>query len=139
MNGLCEFETTPDGRTCFCRHCGFVHHGGPCANVHRRCVSPQAGKPQSTVQPCNNCGTPGMPGVLRTLWNFAKATARWAANGARTATAEQYEERQAICAACPRLAGGTRCSACGCYVSYKAARIERPGQSDCPEGRWPVA
>ncbi|MDQ6421789.1 DUF6171 family protein [Paenibacillus sp. LHD-117] len=44
-----------------------------------------------------------------------------------------YESRLALCRACPKLAGGTTCIVCGCYVrvaaKLKARSCPMPGNS----------
>lgn len=135
---LCQFAPTSKPHEYRCEVCGGTYRDKLDRPRNRPCRPEGAMTQAATPKPCGNCGEPGMPGALRTLWNFTKATARWAANGARAASKEQYEARKAICEGCPRLVGGTRCAECGCYVSWKAARIEKPMESDCPLGRWPA-
>lgn len=42
-------------------------------------------------------------------------------------------ERLAICASCPFLVKGKKCSKCGCFVRLKA----KFKSCHCPEGKWP--
>lgn len=46
--------------------------------------------------------------------------------------AENYIERQAVCAACPFLKNGKKCGKCGCYIKAKC-KIKL---AKCPIGKW---
>lgn len=76
------------------------------------------------------------PGLARKGVNFGRAVARHVADGRRKASSEIYEQRLAVCSACPscdleRMV--CRESACGCRLRIKASwNSER-----CPLGKWP--
>jgi len=68
--------------------------------------------------------------------NFSKAAVDWVASGFVNVTHEQYEERKAICLACPYwrgqdMMGYGACGKCGC----SGLKLFLPSQS-CPDGRW---
>lgn len=95
--------------------------------------------------PCGKSLRQRLKNVWNLGWNFAAATKEWAGKGFRTTTEEQYEERRAICSACPSglLTSSGQCGqgppfdeGCGCIVALKAA-IVAPGKGDCPKGHWP--
>ena len=76
--------------------------------------------------PCKNCGG-------SKIWDFAKSIAAFMADGCKTVTAEQYQERLAVCDGCENRVKA-RCAICGCFVAVKAK-----GRAwECPEGRWAI-
>ena len=141
----CEFEMAGEWATC--RHCGHRRKGA----AHRNCPA-KLGlpiPPPGLAQPGTPCGQPcgkpepALPGLLDLSANLARYAAEWLANGCRTADAEQYSARLAICETCPSgfyRPSDRRCAhpECGCYLLKKAAGLAAAGQSDCPAGHWPV-
>lgn len=80
-----------------------------------------------------------MPSLGRMAVNAAKSvvrTVKAAAMGQEIAASEKLTaERKAICMSCPKMViqdGAARCSACGCFLSYKTAL----SQEKCPQGKW---
>lgn len=81
------------------------------------------------------------PTILQQAWSYLDATKLWRANGAQKVSEEQYAERKSICEGCEHLetiASLKRCGLCKCFIAAKAARITKPGESDCPIALWPV-
>src|SRR5262249_7612148 len=87
------------------------------------------------------------PGLFRKLVNLAKATVRATATGFQRVSEETFQERLAICQACPFLkmkghpafGGEGVCGKCGCGVSNddKAILNKLVWASEyCPEGKW---
>jgi len=72
------------------------------------------------------------PSLMQQGWNVAQALAAFTADGFKTVTAEQYEQRLAICDTCDRRSG-TRCLQCGCGLALKA----RGRAFQCPLKKWP--
>jgi len=76
---------------------------------------------------------PKLPGVITLAANFAKAMANYVADGLTNVSAEEYEARTQICTLCEQRTND-RCSACGCFLSKKAAMRAM----ECPLGKWPT-
>lgn len=85
---------------------------------------------------------PQMPSVFVRGLNFTAALFRHAANGFRTRTPAEIEERLEICQACPYrvdINGVVNCTKCGCmcqgnndiFLNKLAWTSET-----CPDGRW---
>lgn len=73
------------------------------------------------------------PPLYVQAWNLASALAAFAADGFRTVTKEQYQQRLAICDTCPERRG-TQCLKCGCRLPWKAT-----GRAfQCPLDKWPT-
>jgi hypothetical protein len=91
---------------------------------------------------CSGCAQesttyePRLPSVPRQALNLAKALLEFAADGCKTVTREQYEERLRICDGCELLLRDQwRCThaSCGCFLRTKAnGRVWK-----CPLNRWP--
>lgn len=81
---------------------------------------------------------PPPPGTTRgMLTNFTAATARWVKAGFTRVSKMEFEERIAICRACPFWQENARfglgkCAKCGCTRLKHWMATET-----CPEGRWP--
>lgn len=74
-----------------------------------------------------------MPRLTQQIWNLAKSTAEFIADGCKTVSADEYGERLEICDRCDHRSGN-RCAKCGCYLALKAR-----GQAfQCPAGKWPA-
>lgn len=73
-----------------------------------------------------------MPPLSRQAWNLATSLASFVADGMRTVSKQQYQERLEICDACGRRRGN-RCLVCGCRLSLKA----RGRAFRCPVQKWP--
>lgn len=79
------------------------------------------------------------PSLIRKALNFGKAAAKHIANGSRLVTQQVYEERIAICRACPSHLyfiknNAERCKhpSCGCYLQKKL----RWAEQECPKQHW---
>lgn len=72
------------------------------------------------------------PSVRHVFWNLAESLAAFIADGCKTVSKEQYQQRLEICAECPERQHNT-CRRCGCRLSLKAQ-----GRAfTCPLGKWP--
>ena len=72
------------------------------------------------------------PPWYRKLWNLTTSVASFVADGMKTVTKEQYDERLAICALCPER-NANSCTRCGCNLTLKAQ-----GRAfECPLNKWP--
>lgn len=74
------------------------------------------------------------PGFSARVWNLTKALTAFVADGLKTVTPEQYQERLQICDTCDRRQGGS-CLECGCNLALKA----KGRAFKCPLGKWPEA
>lgn len=72
--------------------------------------------------------------LFKRVWNLAGSLVNFVADGCRTVSAAEYEQRLKICDACPRRDEGI-CLECGCYLAVKA----KGRAMQCPLGRWPPA
>lgn len=72
------------------------------------------------------------PSLLRRAWNLTTSLASFVADGLRTVTKEEYEQRLSICDSCPERKDD-KCLHCGCRLSLKA----RGRAFDCPLDKWP--
>ncbi len=76
--------------------------------------------------------TSGPPSLARQAWNLARSLTHFVADGCKTVTKEQYQERLEICDGCDHRRSN-RCMKCGCRLSLKAQ-----GRAfKCPAGKWP--
>jgi hypothetical protein len=118
----CDFETI--GENIRCKRCGFTVRN-PGIPPFRACSEPQDAAVDLRL-----------PSALRMAWNLAKALLEFVADGCRTVTREQYEERLRICDGCELLLRDQwRCthSSCGCFLKAKVmGRVWK-----CPLGKWP--
>lgn len=73
------------------------------------------------------------PSKWRMALNFTKTMAAHAANGARTVTDDEWQERMDQCVVCEHRVYD-QCSICGCFISAKASLAV----SECPDSppRW---
>jgi hypothetical protein len=81
--------------------------------------------------PGPNCG----PGMVRRVWNFAKAARAHVATGVKKATLEKQQARLALCVVCEyyRSSNATcKHASCGCFVAMKSQWDEQK----CPIGKW---
>lgn len=77
------------------------------------------------------------PGLMTMAGNVARAAARFVGSGLKVAPPEVQAERLAICSACPNwIAGGRRCSLCGCMTDYKIKMASERCPAEPP--RWPA-
>ena len=74
-----------------------------------------------------------MPPMGRKAWNLATSLMNFVADGLKTVSTEQYQERLDVCDSCENRSGN-RCTKCGCHLSIKA----KGRAFDCPIGKWPV-
>lgn len=73
------------------------------------------------------------PSLPQQGWNLARSLTAFIADGFKTVTKEQYEQRLQICDTCDRRRG-TRCLQCGCGLTLKAQ-----GRAfQCPLKKWPI-
>lgn len=84
---------------------------------------------------------PTYPSLARQGVNFARALAKWAAEGAETRTAEEINELLVICQNCPSKAydpKGEACMLCGCPVKAAGAWRNKLAMKTekCPKGHW---
>ncbi len=77
-------------------------------------------------------GRDSPPRFAQKAWNLAEAVAAFVADGLKTVTPEQYQERLSICDGCDRRRDNV-CLECGCRLSVKA----RGRAFQCPLGKWP--
>lgn len=77
---------------------------------------------------------PTIPSKVQMAKNFAASVADHVADGLKTVTAEQLEERLLVCTICEYRAAEDRCSVCGCGLAKKASWRS----SECPLGKWPA-
>jgi predicted RNA-binding Zn-ribbon protein involved in translation (DUF1610 family) len=115
---FCDFE--PVGENIRCKRCGFTVRN-PGVLAIRECPA--------TV---SYAETPALPSVPLMAWNLAKALAAFVADGCKTVTHEQYEERLKTCDGCEHR-HNDRCSKCGCFLHLKA----RGRAFQCPANKWP--
>ena len=65
-------------------------------------------------------------------WNLGAALTAFVADGLRTVSKKEYQERLKICDNCDERRG-TRCLQCGCWLAWKAT-----GRAfKCPLDKWP--
>ncbi len=77
------------------------------------------------------------PSLARRAFMFGQAAVNWAIAGFGIVDHAVFEERKAICLACPYWRGEAAlgygaCAKCGC----SGLKLFVPSQS-CPDGRWP--
>ncbi len=72
------------------------------------------------------------PGIASQLLGFGKALLDHALAGLPQVADATYQERLAVCQACPLLSAG-KCIRCGCEIALKA----RWSEQKCPEMKWP--
>ena len=88
--------------------------------------------PPSNNQQNNRDSPPSPPALSSQAWNLASSLAAFVADGMKTVTKHQYQQRLEICDACNRRQGNP-CMECGCRISLKAqGRAFR-----CPLNKWP--
>jgi hypothetical protein len=73
------------------------------------------------------------PTLSQRIWNLAASVAAFVADGCRTITKEQYQERLEICAPCPERRNNM-CRQCGCQLLLKA----QVRALVCPLAKWPA-
>ena len=141
----CECQPPAPGERIYCqRHKMYktLHRYELCKNrAHYRARwDRKAAKiPDGPAEPDGPEGqvAPQEPGLLRKAVNFSRAVSRHIADGARKVGQENYEQRLAICRACPscdvpRMVCRER--RCGCRLPVKA----RWRSESCPRGKWPA-
>ena len=72
------------------------------------------------------------PSLTARAWNLTRALASFVADGMRTVSKPEYEQRLRICDSCDRRRHN-KCLECGCRLSLKAT-----GRAfKCPLNKWP--
>lgn len=83
--------------------------------------------------PCLNCA----PGIATQVLTFVKAAAKHVIAGMPTVSEAKFQERLAICRACPAYdAANHACKRCGCNAGKGLLDKLRWSGSVCPEGKW---
>jgi hypothetical protein len=80
---------------------------------------------------------PQSPGMIEKLGHFAEAFLKHAATGFAHVEEAEYQQRLAICEACPKLQAGV-CTQCGCATAGKVLAKARWASESCPLGKWPA-
>jgi len=75
---------------------------------------------------------PPLPATITMAGNFVSHMASYVVDGLKGSTAEELEERLAICSICPSRRND-RCSVCGCPIMKKATKKAM----HCDLGKWP--
>ncbi|WP_437202994.1 DUF6171 family protein [Planctomicrobium sp. SH664] len=136
--------STPDPTTFLCRHTQVRAPGQRVsAEICRRCSMREVPCPQPRdLETLGKIPPPAalnreqaaparFPSLLQQGWNLASSLASFIADGARTVSPEEYQQRLEICDTC-ELRHGSRCLKCGCHLAVKAQ-----GKAfHCPVGRW---
>lgn len=72
------------------------------------------------------------PPLIELAWNLTQSLADFTADGFKTLSTEQYQQRLEVCDECDRRRE-SQCLECGCYLPLKV----RGRAFDCPLGKWP--
>ncbi len=91
--------------------------------VEGPCPGSEAGEPKGAAR---------MPSLAQQAWNLASSLADFVADGCRTVSPEDYQQRLEICDGCDQRRDN-RCLKCGCRLQLKA----RGRAFRCPLGKWP--
>lgn len=84
-----------------------------------------------TVLGCRDEDKPPLPKAVTMAGNLGKALVGFIADGGKSVTEEQLEQRLLVCSDCPQRRN-TRCAVCGCYLAAKAKLASQA----CPLGLW---
>lgn len=129
----CDYRTTAEGEQHFvCKHSRVrVHNGIVTAEVCMHCSSRTL--PAVSIETHNRPidSLRRMPNVVQRAWNVAIALSDFIADGCRTLTSAEFEERLKVCEVC-ELRMGNSCTECGCRLAIKA----RGRAFSCPIGKW---
>lgn len=75
------------------------------------------------------------PGLIEQTLHLGQAVVRHAHNGFTQVSSAMFENRLAVCRACPTCdTAAMVCRDCGCYLQIKA----RWASESCPLSRWPL-
>jgi len=92
------------------------------------------------MPPCQGTSTTQPPSVLTQAKTYAKAVARWAADGFKARSEEEIARLHAICLECPEFdRQHRRCLVCGCHVGTEKNPIRNKlamPTEKCPRGKW---
>lgn len=81
----------------------------------------------------NNYLAPSIePSSTDKVKNFLLAISKYAINGFKNVSSEDYEKRLITCNDCDKNKHGV-CQECGCFIGVKA----KWATEDCPLGKWP--
>ena len=91
------------------------------------------------LPPCESHSTQPPP-IMTQAKNYARAVARWAADGFKARSEEEIARLYAICLECPEFdRQNQRCLVCGCRVGTEKNPIRNKlamPTERCPRGKW---
>lgn len=117
-----------------CQHCGVI------VESSRAVAQAAIRRAAEKLPPCEGHTSRTPPPITTQAKNYAKAVARWAADGFQARSEEEIARLYAICLECPEFdRQNQRCLVCGCRVATDRNpmrnKLAMPTEK-CPRGKW---